>query len=418
MTNIRMRHVFIMGTCASERRAVHGLEADGRSESPGGASVSGYWRWVGLFLFNQYRQDDSCWFESRRRGRVMYRRFGKLFVLAVSVLLFQAGNGLAVDSKPSRSQNQIDVTIVHVDKYGVYGPKLVFYWDTGMSKQKIDALMKTAEQLRNKKATVTYSASGELSKDKRPLLIDIAAFKEEQRTTTKEEKLAAKEEKLPVKEERRPAANKEGTRLGSAETVAADEPLDVNASEEKPPVQVPPPVKVKKVERAAPVGENHAPEPQKTALYGGEQRQPVYSEQKPTQSSAQPSALTKEEITLFIQRILRLNESKDLNSVMLCYADQINYYDRGMVGKEYIRKDMGYYFRNWAIISSSLDGDLVLIVTDQQDMRIAKFVSRYSVQNSKKSVTGRVENLWKIQKIGNELKIVDQKQRILNSETR
>ena len=83
------------------------------------------------------------------------------------------------------------------------------------------------------------------------------------------------------------------------------------------------------------------------------------------------------------------------------------------MNKDFIRKDKGYYFRNWDRISSSIDGDIVLIVIDQPDLRIAKFNSRFLVENAKSKVAGRAENVWKIQKVGNELKIVDEKQKII-----
>jgi len=344
----------------------------------------------------------------------MVSRFGGLFALSFAVFLFQLGNGLASDSQPSRIQNQIDITIIHVDKYGVYGPKLVFYWDTGMGKQKIDGLMKAAEQLRNKKATITYSASGELSKDKRPMLIDLVAVREEPRLAGKEEhRFSTKEENKPAGKEETKLRSREEGRFVSEDTATIEEPQDLNRAE-KEPMHMP---SKEEKRRAAKEGTADTPQSPMTSLYG-EQKQPAYPEQKFAQPSAHPVAITKDEVLDFIQRLLRLNESKDLNSVLLGYADQVNYYDRGVVTKDYIKRDMGYYFRNWSAIASTMEGDLVMIVTDQQDVRTVKFVSRYAVENARKSITGRVENIWKIQKINNQLKILDQKQKILSSETR
>ena len=85
----------------------------------------------------------------------------------------------ASDAKPSKTENQIETTIIHVDKYGVYVPNLVFYWDPGMNKQKVAALTGIAEQLRNKNAVITYATTSDITRDKRPVLVDIAAFKRE-----------------------------------------------------------------------------------------------------------------------------------------------------------------------------------------------------------------------------------------------
>jgi hypothetical protein len=334
----------------------------------------------------------------------MVVHFGRLFVLGFYVFLFllQPVNGAVSDSQHS----QIDVTIIHVDKYGVYGPKLVFYWDAGMAKKKIDALMKTAESLRNKKATVTYSASGDLAKDKRPLLVDIVAAGEGLRRASEEESRfsTTDENKSRGKEETRPTSKEDG-KLASKGAATVEEPEELSSAKEKPADAS------FKDDRRRTAKESVVDDP-------SSRMSASHGEQKPAFFPSHGTAVTRDEIHEFIQKLLRLNESKDLNSVMLYYADRVDYYDRGAVTRDYIKRDMGYYFKNWNTISSILESDPVLIVTDQQDERIVKFISRYAVENARKSVSGRVENIWKIQKINNQLKIVDQKQRILSSETR
>jgi len=111
-------------------------------------------------------------------------------------------------------------------------------------------------------------------------------------------------------------------------------------------------------------------------------------------------------------------QSKDIERSLACYGEQVDYYTRGTVNKDFIRKDKSYYLRNWDKISASIDGDIVIIVIDQPDLRIAKFNSRFHVENAKNTVSGRAENIWKIQKVGNELKIVDEKQKIIERDAR
>jgi hypothetical protein len=144
-------------------------------------------------------------------------------------------------------------------------------------------------------------------------------------------------------------------------------------------------------------------------------RTPIADENQPYQPTGDLSP-SKQEITALVEHLLNLNEKKDLGSIMSHYADQVDYYDRGVVDRDYIRKDMGYYFRNWEKVRSTLDGNIVLIVTEQQNERIVKFVSSFSVRNSKKSITGKTENIWRVQKIGNQIRIAGVKQRVLYSE--
>lgn len=396
----------------------------------------------------------------------MVRHWGRLFALGIFIIfVFQPGNGFAAESKPSGIQNQVDITILHVDKFGVYGPRVVFYWDPAMGKQKIDALMKAAEQFRNKKAVITYaSPSGDLTKDKRPILIDIAASteepkplageqsrvltREEGRTSAKEEtKLSSREapqsvqeapdealddeappdEDMTSSEARSPAGSQEeGSRISkqdarlSSSTTSKGAPHIEDVPQDFGPGEEWPASKYSGKEKRRIAGETgmDIPSPQRPDSNAEQRLSPAYPDRMPAQRVARSTSISKDEVRSFIERVLRLNAIKDLNSVLWCYADQVNYYDRGVVNRDYIRRDLGYYYKNWDTISSSIDGDIVVIVTDQQDMRTVEFVSRYAVENARKSVAGKVQNIWKIKKVGNELKIVDQKQRILGSESR
>jgi len=76
-------------------------------------------------------------------------------------------------SEPAQNEGQIEAVVIHVDEWAVYVPNLIFYFDTQMDKRKIETLKKVARQLRNKKALISYSSTGDLSKDKHAVLSDI-----------------------------------------------------------------------------------------------------------------------------------------------------------------------------------------------------------------------------------------------------
>jgi hypothetical protein len=134
---------------------------------------------------------------------------------------------------------------------------------------------------------------------------------------------------------------------------------------------------------------------------------------QPKPVSPYPTTISRTEMAQFVHQCIDAAQSKDIERSLGCYGEQVDYYSKGIVNKDFIRKDKGYYFKNWDRISSSIDGGIVLIVIDQPDLRIAKFNSRFQVENAKSKVSGRAENIWKIQKVGNELKIVDEKQKII-----
>jgi hypothetical protein len=311
----------------------------------------------------------------REEHMIKLRRFFFTFLAIITpLMIFSVDDSAALDSQQSRTQNQMETTVIHVDKYGVYAPNVVFYWDDEMAKQKRTTLMSAAERLRNKKALITFSATGDLSKDKRPLLVDIVPFKEEVAQTKQE-----------APQDHRQAAT---------ETEVSTE----SPREERPHPRPVPPRESREIE----VEKERIPESEKS-----------YSQAEPP-GDVLRSSFGKEEILRFIQKCMSSTKRKDMSSVLSCYSGEVDYYTKGLVDKEFIRRDKGYYFRNWDYIDSSFNGDVVMIVTDQQDVRIVKFTTTFFVENSKKSVSGRAENIWKIQKVNGELKIIDEKQRVLS----
>jgi hypothetical protein len=300
----------------------------------------------------------------------------KLRILLWMVACFvatTAGYGVevfAADVSPARTEKQIETTVVHVDKYGVYAPNLIFYWDPDMSKQKVATLTGMAEQLRNKEAVINYSTVSDITKDRRPVLIDIAPIKRE---------ASPSGDSPPAREPPKPALTEE------PKTTPA-----LPKAEPKPESEEPALAKLKK--------------------------EPPPDLPKPIAPNS--STITRAEVTSFVHNCIDAAQSKDMERSLECYGEQVDYYSKGTVNQDFIRKDKGYYFRNWDKIKSTIDGDIVLIVIDQPDLKIAKFNSRFLVENSKNTVSGRAENVWKIQRIGNELKIVDEKQKIIERDSR
>ncbi|MEM5790284.1 MAG: hypothetical protein AAGU11_23435, partial [Syntrophobacteraceae bacterium] len=120
---------------------------------------------------------------------------------------FAAGTALGGDSE------QVEVTVIHVDQFAVYGPRVIFYFDPRMDKRKISELSRTADQLRNKKAVITFSSKTDGNRDKRSLLLDIRPSMDRFST------------ERPTREAARPA---EDTRL-KAESVIPGQPDDGEA---------------------------------------------------------------------------------------------------------------------------------------------------------------------------------------------
>ena len=274
---------------------------------------------------------------------------------------------------PSLNRDQIEGTVIHVDKHGVYIPNYIFYWDAAMSKQNMEALTKAAEKLRNGRAIITYSSKGDLAVDKRPLLLDIMPSDEQTKRVALGDSFGRQSREEPVDGERadsEPPGNENGEDTEDAEQ---DEDYVVYSSIPRRPYTA----------------------------------EPAWSEEEVVKP------VTREEVLRLVTRCLKANNMKDMDTALACYGKKVEYYDSGLVDRDFISKDKNLYFSNWDRIDFSLDSDVTLIVTDQQDIRIAKFEAVFSVVNRSRSIKGRVENVWKVKRINDELKIVGERQRIL-----
>jgi len=297
---------------------------------------------------------------------------GELKTIFIALFLLggiacQGGFCFAAGAEPAGNTGQIEAMVIQVDEWAVYVPNLIFYFDTQMDKRKIETLKKAADQLRNKKALITYSSTGDPGKDKHILLSDIVPAGQKPNL----EKPGREAAKPPADQQEKP------TRKISVEKVS---PPDFVPDEPKGPVK-----------QAALQAVNQS------AKTGG------------------PDPVTKEEVSAFVRRFLYLNGRKDLAAVAPFYADKVDYYDRGIVSRDKVLQDLKYYFRNWTEIDTRLDGD-VAMAGFEPEVRIVKFICSFSVKNAKKSITGKTENVWTIQRINGELRLIDVKQKIFARE--
>lgn len=321
------------------------------------------------------------------------KRFSALSVpVCILMLISTAPDGSsAPKERAPRNQSQLDAKIIHVDKWGVYVPNMVFYWDAELGKQKVAALTATAQRHRNKLVTIVYTTEGGLEDDRRPLVVEIAPVKES--TSLPEAALSPSDQS-----ERSIHGTAEGAKVYPADSFDAASSYDAEA----------PPGPIEELE------ENGEPLQESTASIGSEPIPLVRD--KPLQTPPGTTLIHQREVQMLIEHMLHLTEKKALDSLLYYYDEQVSYYGRGDVTKDYIRKDMGYYFRNWDTITCSLASDIVLVDTDRPDTRIVRFTSRFAVENSKKSLSGRTDNTWKVRKTPSGLKVIDQKQSIIRSE--
>jgi hypothetical protein len=252
--------------------------------------------------------------------------------------------------------------VIQVDEWAVYAPNMVFYFDTQMDNKRIETLKRAAGQLRNRKALITYSSSADPNQNQRALLLDIA-----------------------------PAGQK-----SKSETTARETAKPPGKMEETAPRKL-------SEEKAAPSG---IPAGERTP------EQAPLKEADRGRKSGQTGPITSEEVTEFVSRLLYLNGRKDPAAVAPFYADNVDYYDRGVISRDKVLEDLKYYYRNWIEIDTRLDSD-VLMTGFEPEVRIVKFRSTFSVKNQVRSLAGTTENIWIIKRINGDLKLIDVKEKIL-----
>jgi len=132
---------------------------------------------------------------------------------------------------------------------------------------------------------------------------------------------------------------------------------------------------------------------------------------------AEAAAPTKQ-VEDFIRSKLDVEASRDLDRIVGHYADRVSYWDNGVVGREFIRKDKSDYFDRWPAISEEIISPIE--VTQKGDEWIASFKTRFRVENSAKGVVieGEQESSYSLSLFNNALKVVAENGRVLHKEKR
>lgn len=95
------------------------------------------------------------------------------------------------------------------------------------------------------------------------------------------------------------------------------------------------------------------------------------------------------------------------------FADRVQYYDEGVIGREKIRKDLQRYAARWPQRRFWLAGDIK--VEPQNDDRVrVTFPLRYELRNGAKHKSGKINKTLVLESAGNDLEIVAVNERKAN----
>lgn len=119
----------------------------------------------------------------------------------------------------------------------------------------------------------------------------------------------------------------------------------------------------------------------------------------------------------FIENHVRATERADIDSLLEDYAEKVDYYSAGVVGKDFIRKDREYFSKRWPKRTYTIMGGVQTANTSYDDEKIVQFTYDYHVERENKSMRGTAKNSIRVKKIDNVLKIIGEKQEVVKRES-
>jgi tetratricopeptide (TPR) repeat protein len=119
-------------------------------------------------------------------------------------------------------------------------------------------------------------------------------------------------------------------------------------------------------------------------------------------------------MTSFITDYLIANENKEMDKVLSFYGDNVDYYIKGIVSKNDIRKDKEKYFNFCRKLSYTLADDLRIVNSSDPEKITLTFTYSFLIESSKKNIRGIAKNRWIIDRSYNSPIIISEKQDVID----
>lgn len=123
-----------------------------------------------------------------------------------------------------------------------------------------------------------------------------------------------------------------------------------------------------------------------------------------------------ESVKIFINSFLQNANTKNIDALLNCYSTDVDYFGKGIVNKNFIRKDKNDYFKKWDDVKYKLEDNSLSITELPDNAKQAVFNIEYSVYSSErnKQSEGIAQSTIKIRNAENGLEIFDEKQKIIS----
>jgi hypothetical protein len=137
-------------------------------------------------------------------------------------------------------------------------------------------------------------------------------------------------------------------------------------------------------------------------------------------TSSQPTAEKREQILEaaqvrdFVAGFVVAGISEDVEAELQFYAEKADYYESGVVSKDFIRNDILRYNQKWPTRRYWLDGDISILSGFEADPIEVRYQIKYAVKNQQKENSGTAIKTLKLKRAGDGLEITSVREKTLN----
>ena len=128
------------------------------------------------------------------------------------------------------------------------------------------------------------------------------------------------------------------------------------------------------------------------------------------------NSISSNEIKNFLDDMMIYSNNKNIDGIVNCYADNVNFFKSGIVNKNFIKKDKIAYYKSWDVVNYEIiNGSMNIISNANSNSKTVQYRISYTVYSTKrnKQSQGVSENILQIRKGRNGIEIYDQKEKVI-----
>lgn len=110
--------------------------------------------------------------------------------------------------------------------------------------------------------------------------------------------------------------------------------------------------------------------------------------------------LTPAAVRAYLENYLRDGSTNSLSAEMGYYAEQVDYFDYGPTGRDYMRRDINSYYKRWPERHYELIGPVTVSAGARPGETVARFQLRFRYRGPAHRASGRTENVYTLKVTG------------------